>query len=74
MVDQLEPFVASLIRRGETEPYEFEVLPSNNWDEAERLARKWARETHSIGGVLYPCSLHLKQGAKGKFLDEWTDC
>jgi hypothetical protein len=66
-----EPYVASLFRNGEVQPYVFEVLPAKDWDEADRLANEWAVLTLGDGGIQTSTSLHLKHGAKGKFLRKW---
>ncbi len=68
-----DQYVASLIRQGEAEPYDFEVLPANEWDDAENLANEWAMTAIAAsGGLSEATSLHLKYGAKGKFLRNWS--
>jgi len=73
MADQDEPYIASLIRKGETEPYAFEVLKAKSWNEAEGLANEWALVTIAADGGLSEATwLHLKQGAVGKFVRDWS--
>lgn len=66
-----EPYVASLFREGEIEPYKSEVLDVGNWSDAARAAHAWS--IPELGeGVTTPTFLHLKHGAKGKILKNVT--
>ncbi|EKS40411.1 hypothetical protein [Afipia clevelandensis] len=66
-----EPYVASLYRQGELEPYLSKVLEVGSWSDAARAAHEFA--IVELGeGVMTPTSLHLKHGAQGKFLKDFT--
>jgi hypothetical protein len=73
MTEYQEPFVASLWRDGNIEPYESKALDAEDWDSATRLAKEWATANIAASGGLTRLTwLHLKRGAEGRFIDRWS--
>lgn len=66
-----EPFVAFLVKDGETEPYAFKELTTLDWDEGTRLAKEWGKLCIDPANLDRPTSLFIKRGAESRLLERW---
>jgi hypothetical protein len=72
MPAQEQTFVVSLIRDGESEPYEVDIIAGvKDQADAIRVAHEWAdSHIHRIAG---PTTLHLRLGAVATILRRWEN-
>ena len=65
MSKKKEPFLAQLIRKGETDAYAFKTIRAALKEEAIPIAIAWAENRFESEGVVqHQTTLYLKQGAK----------